>query len=288
MDIHIKNGEIRDGIARQMNLKEQDLLQMVPSGKQTVFVNRASWAGTYLKRAGLIEAPSRAVFRITDTGEEALNSGEKVDLEYLQRFEAFRKFHSVTENKEEKTENEQIEETDSSPLEILTSAFKRINDTLASDLMEEVMRLRPAQFEALVVQLLLKMGYGDGTEDAGKVTQLSKDNGIDGIIKEDQLGFFSIYIQAKQWTPDRTVNRPDLQQFAGALQGARATKGLFITTAHFSSGARQYAETLQGFTIVLIDGDQLMKLMIKFNVGVSNENVYEIKRIDSDFFNEDL
>lgn len=148
------------------------------------------------------------------------------------------------------------------------------------------MKLTSTEFEQLVVKLLLKMGYGSGIDDAGIVTKPSDDGGIDGIIKEDQLGFSSIYIQAKQWAVDRTVNRPEIQKFAGALQGEKASKGLFITTAQFSQGARQYAENLHGSTIVLVDGSQMMKLMIKFGLGVSVEHVYEVKRIDSDFFTD--
>jgi restriction system protein len=173
-------------------------------------------------------------------------------------------------------------------MEMFVTAFNRVNNTLAAELMDEVMQLSPTDFETLVVQLLLKMGYGDGIDNAGKVTRATGDGGIDGMIKEDQLGFSYIYIQAKQWAPDRRVDRPEIQKFAGALQGEKATKGLFITTAKFSTGAKQYAENLHGSTIVLIDGTQLMKLMIKFNVGVSVDHVYEVKRIDTDFFNEGL
>ena len=154
--------------------------------------------------------------------------------------------------------------------------------------MAEVMKLTPGEFEKLVVQLLLKMGYGNNVDNAGYVTKLSGDGGIDGTIKEDQLGFSTIYIQAKQWKLDRTVNRPDIQTFAGALQGEHASKGLFITTAKFSEGARQYANNLHGSNIVLIDGNALTRLMIKYNVGVSVEHVYEVKRIDSDYFSDSL
>ena len=139
-----------------------------------------------------------------------------------------------------------------------------------------------------MVKLLLKMGYGNGINDAGRVTQQSNDGGIDGIIKEDQLGFSNIYIQAKQWAPDVTISKPEIQKFVGALQGQQAQKGLFITTAKFSSGASQYSSNLLGTKVVLVDGAMLTKLMIKHNVGVSAEHVYEIKRIDSDFFTDEL
>ena len=166
--------------------------------------------------------------------------------------------------------------------------FQQVNATLASQLMDEVMKLTPTEFEQLVVKLLLKMGYGSGIEGAGKVTQQSNDGGIDGVIQEDQLGFSSIYIQAKQWSLDQTVGKPEIQKFVGALQGQQAQKGLFITTTKLSSGAIQFADNLLGAKVVLVDGSKLTRLMIKHNVGVSVEQVYEVKRLDTDFFTEEL
>lgn len=272
--------EVRTTIAENMHLSEVDLSEMLPSGKQTVFGNRVNWARTYLDRAGLIETPVRARYRITEEGKKALKSGDKIDLKYLERYKSFVDFHGVTPT-EVGGMNEP--ERDESPAEILDKAYKQINDALASELMTEVMKLSPTEFETLVVKLLLQMGYGSGIDDAGFVTQASNDGGIDGIIKEDQLGFSSIYIQAKQWAPDHTISRPEIQKFAGALQEQKAQKGLFISTASFSDGARKSADAAG---IVLVDGKQLTKLMIKFNLGVSVEQTYEVKRIDSDFFNE--
>lgn len=287
-----KMAEVRNKIAIDMDLSDSDLAEMLPSGKQTTFSNRVAWARTYLNKAGLIITPSRATYQITDAGKAALDSGETIDLKYLDQIEGFREFHSVNpDNGKIAPENDETEEKvemEESPMELFVTAFNRVNNTLAAELMDEVMQLSPTDFESLVVQLLLKMGYGDGIDNAGKVTRATGDGGIDGMIKEDQLGFSYIYIQAKQWAPDRRVDRPEIQKFAGALQGEKATKGLFITTARFSTGAKQYAENLHGSTIVLIDGTQLMKLMIKFNVGVSVDHVYEVKRIDTDFFNEGL
>ena len=173
-------------------------------------------------------------------------------------------------------------------MEMLDTAFQQITAALASQLMDEVMKLSPTEFEKLVVSLLLHMGYGSGITEAGMITQQSNDGGIDGIIKEDQLGFSSIYIQAKQWAADQTVGKPEIQKFVGALQGQQAQKGLFITTAKFSSGALQYANNLLGTKVVLVDGFTLTRLMIKHNVGVSVEHVYEMKKVDSDFFSEEL
>lgn len=277
--------EVRETIARRMNLTEADISELLPSGRQTTFYNRVNWAKTYLQKAGLVETPQRGSFRITTEGKKVLKSGAKIDLEYLANYDTFKDFRSISpENASQSSQEEKNE----SPAEILESAYERITSALASQLMDEVMNLSPAGFEKLVVKLLLSMGYGNGINDAGKVTRLSNDEGIDGIIKEDQLGFSNIYIQAKQWQPEQTIGRPELQKFVGALQGQQAQKGLFITTAKFSAGSVQYAENLSGIKVVLIDGITLTRLMIKHNVGVSVEHVYEIKRVDSDFFSDEL
>lgn len=277
--------EVRIKVANDLQLSAADLSELIPSGRQTTYVNRINWARTYLNKAGLIETPMRGRYRITDEGKKALASGEKIDLKYLEKNEDFKAFHSAaTEGNQEV-----IEETnDESPMEVLDLAFKQVNETLASELMDEVMKLTPSEFEKLVVKLLLQMGYGSGIDGAGMVTQQSNDGGIDGIIKEDQLGFSNIYIQAKQWAVDQTVGKPEIQKFVGALTGQQAQKGLFITTAKFSSGALQYAGNLLGTKVVLVDGSALMRLMIKHNVGVSIEHVYEVKRLDSDFFADEL
>lgn len=278
--------EVREAIAKEMQLTDSDRAQMLPSGKQYTFDNRVAWARTYLNKAGLIETPSRGKYKITEEGKSALASGEEIDLQYLERYESFKAFHSVASSDVPSSVDQ--EETDESPMEVLDSAYQQVITALSSQLMDEVMKLTPPEFEKLVVKLLLKMGYGNGIDDAGMVTQQSNDGGIDGIIKEDQLGFSHIYIQAKQWSLTQTVGKPEIQKFVGALQGQQAQKGLFITTAKFSSGALQYAENLLGAKIVLVDGSALTRLMIKHNVGVSIEHTYEIKRLDSDFFEDEL
>ena len=277
--------EVRNSIAIEMNLTDKDLEEMLPSGKQRTFDNRVAWARTYLNKAGLVETPYRGKYCITDAGREALRSGERIDLTYLEKSERFKEFHKTTTRN---ITDEIIEEKDESPMEALEAAYSQVTETLASQLMDEVMKLTPIEFERLVVKLLLKMGYGSGIDNAGMVTQQSNDGGIDGIIKEDQLGFSHIYIQAKQWNTSQTVGKPEIQKFVGALQGQQAQKGLFITTARFSAGALQYVSNLLGAKVVLVDGSTLTKLMIKHNVGVSLEQVYEVKRIDSDFFSEEL
>ncbi len=255
--------DVRNNIANSMKLTEEDLAEMLPSGTQRTFDNRVAWARTYLDKAGLIETPMRGKYHITEEGIRALASNEKIDIAYLEKSEEFKNFHNVT------TQNTSIEiqnEKNETPLEILESAHKQYLSALASQLMDEVMKLTPVEFERLVVKLLLKMGYGSGIEGAGMVTQASNDGGIDGIIKEDQLGFSHIYIQAKQWALEQIVGKPEIQKFVGTLQGQQAQKGLFITTARFSSGAIQYANNLLGVKVVLVDGSALTKLMIKHSV----------------------
>ncbi len=280
--------EVREVIAKDMKISDEDRREMLPSGKQSTFDNRVAWARTYLDKADLIETPARGKYRITEAGRKALESGEKIDLKYLERSDEFREFHNVSISGTPETSGEEQSETAESPMETLDTEFLQVNATLASQLMDEVMSLTPTWFEQLVVKLLLKMGYGSGIEGAGRVTQRSNDGGIDGIIQEDQLGFSNIYIQAKQWDLGQTVGKPEIQKFVGALSGQQAQKGLFITTAKFSSGARQFADNLLGTKVVLVDGVALTNLMIKHNVGVSVEHVYEVKRLDSDFFAEEL
>lgn len=276
--------EIRQYVINELGLTAADLEEVLPSGKQTVFKNRLGWARTYLKKAGLITSPSRAHFVLSDDGKAALPDADRIDNAYLERYESYRQFVSIDSKTDVNTIN-QTRTEDQSPLERIEKSFKEINDSLAGDLMDEVMKLTPTDFEKLVVELLLKMGYGSEIEGAGFVTSKTNDGGIDGIIKEDQLGFSSIYIQAKQWATDRTVDRTEIQKFAGALQGQQASKGLFITTASFTSGAKEYVSGLYGSKIVLVDGNHLTRLMIKYNLGVSDETTYVIKKIDTDYFN---
>lgn len=271
--------EIKRSVADQMHLTEEDLAERLPSGKQAVFDNRIGWTRTYLKKAGLIESPVRAQFLLTEEGKKALPDADIIDDKYLRKYASFRAFQNLDSAEEEPT----VDAAEKSPEEILEDAYAELNASLADDLMTEIMKLEPTDFEKLVVRLLLAMGYGSGIDDAGFVTQASNDGGIDGIIKEDQLGFSSIYIQAKRWDPSTSIARPEIQKFAGALQEQKAQKGLFISTATFSPGARKSAEAAG---IVLVDGKQLTKLMIKFNLGVSVEHVYEVKRLDTDFFTD--
>ena len=286
-EVH-KSKDVQKTIVSDMNLTEEDLAEQLPSQRQPTYVNRIMWARTYLNKAGLITTPARGQYQITEEGQKALSSGVPIDLKYLDQYESFRQFHTVNAQGGKQPVSIVQQEEEKTPTEIMNAAFDKVNASLASELMNMVMGLEPTEFETLVVKLLLKMGYGYGIEEAGKVTRATGDGGIDGIIKEDQLGFNNIYIQAKKWSADHKVSRPEVQKFAGALQGEKATKGLFITTSEFTKDAQDFAANLLGSNIVLIDGNQLTKLMIKYNLGVAVEQTYEVKRVDSDFFSEDL
>lgn len=281
-NIHSSN-DVCNQIATVMHISKEDQAEMLPSQRQTTFKNRVHWARAYLDKAGLIETPNRGQYRITALGQEALKSGQTIDVSYLMQFDSFKKFHGSVKPPIPHEPHPPIEEP---PTETLDEAYERVIAALADELMDEVKKLSSVDFEKLVVKLLLKMGYGSGIDNAGIVTPASHDGGIDGIIKEDQLGFSNIYIQAKKW--ENAVSKPDIQQFVGALSGQGAQKGLFITTANFSDGARKYAENLTNLKIVLIDGNILTRLMIKYNVGVTVEHIYELKRLDRDFFDEEL
>lgn len=273
--------EIKQATSNELGLSDQELAELLPSGKQGLFDNRIGWTRTYLKKAGLIESPARGQFILTEEGKKTLPDADIVDDNYLRRYESFRVFKDkgVEQKSDNTTQTDAI--TDKSPEEVLEDAYAELNASLADDLMAEVMKLTSTDFERLVVKLLLAMGYGSGIDDARFVTKATGDGGIDGIIKEDQLGFSSIFIQAKQWDPEHSIARPEIQKFAGALQEQKAQKGLFISTASFSAGAKKSAEAAG---IVLVDGKQLTKLMIKFGLGVSVEHVYEVKKLDLDFF----
>lgn len=272
--------DLKVKMATHFNLDEEALAELLPSGRQTVFVNRIGWARTYLKKAGLIDSPSRAMFVITQQGLDALKDNPVViDNNYLMRFESFREFQNTTSYDTQSGAGTAI--VNDTPDDTFEESFKKINQSLADDLLAEVVKLTPISFEQMVIDLLSKMGYG-AFENAGKTTAITGDEGIDGIIMEDKLGFDLIYIQAKRWDLESTVGRPDVQNFVGAISG-KGGKGLFVTTAKFSKQAIEYAKHQH---IILIDGQKLAKLMIEHNFGVSVKKTFEIKVIDTDLFND--
>lgn len=285
---YIKDGEehkikeINKYVAEHFKLTQSELAELLPSARQTVFANRMGWARTYLKKAGLIESPARATFIITKQGLDALKENpEIIDSDYLMKFDSFRDFCSLsnTVDNGQTISNKQY----NTPDDTLEESFRKINESLADDILNEVIKLSPAAFEQMVIDLLSKMGYG-AFENAGRTTSLTVDEGIDGIIMEDKLGFSLIYIQAKRWDLSSTVSRPDIQSFIGAITG-KGGKGLFVTTAKFSKQASDYAKQQH---VILIDGEKLAKLMIEYNFGVTVKKIFEVKAIDTDVFNDYL
>lgn len=275
--------------ARDFKLSKEDMALILPSGRQTILANRVGWAKTYLKKAGLIDNPSRGQYRIMPLGRKLLDDkAVTIDNACLMNYKGFRDFVKPMENQhgdESVSQNSEIKmET---PLEIMDSAYNGLKEQLADSLLTNIMAQSPEFFERLVIELLQKMGYGQEIVNAGEVTGKTGDEGIDGIIRQDVLGFDKIYVQAKRWADDHTVGEPEIQQFAGALLGKGASKGLFITTSHFSKQAVNYVEKHMTARIVLIDGTALTKLMIQYGLGVSVVHTYEIMRVDSDYFNED-
>jgi len=275
-------------LAMQFKLTDAEMEEWLPSGKQLVYKNRIGWALTYLKKAKVIESPARASFRITALGHNILaEDPQVVDQNYLKQFEGFQAFISNTNDDTLLDDDLSDIGSDESPQDLLDRAYKTISNTLTDDLLNEVMNQSPDFFEKLVVDLLVAMGYGGSKIENSQVLGKTGDEGIDGIIKEDKLGFDKIYIQAKRWDTDRTVGRPELQKFVGALTGQGASKGAFITTASFTKEAIEYVSKQHACKIVLIDGKSLAALMVEHNIGVSIENTYYIKRIDTDYFNDE-
>ncbi len=276
--------EVVTQIADQFSVPEAEREELLPSGRGIVIRNRVGWARTYLLHSGLLEATRRGYFQITDRGKEILaGNPERIDIRFLERFPEFQQFRSRRGTRDRKPRPAKPP-LDDTPEETLDAAYQQLREELETDLLAQVKAAPPEFFERLVVTLLLKMGYGGSREDAGKSVGRSGDGGIDGIIKEDRLGLDAIYIQAKRW--DSNVGRPEIQKFAGALQGHRARKGVFLTTASFSREAEQFAEMIDS-NIVLIDGEGLAALMVDHNVGVSTVDTYEIKKVDTDFFSEE-
>jgi restriction system protein len=277
-------------LADQFQLTDDERRELLPSGSQSVFDNRVGWARTYLKQAGLLRSPRRGFFEITARGKELLVTGVvHIDNSVLEQFPEYQDFKKRRKNKDgddeedHESSSQDIAESELTPEDQIASAYKTIRCSVEKEILENIMSSSPAFFERLVVNLIVKMGYGGSLSDAGRAIGKSGDGGIDGIIKEDKLGLDVIYIQAKRW--EGNVSRPEIQKFAGALQGQRARKGIFITTSRFSEQAKEYASMIDS-KIILIDGGRLASLMFDHSVGVSTSSVYELKKIDTDYFDE--
>ncbi|MGC9222742.1 MAG: restriction endonuclease [Terracidiphilus sp.] len=284
--VHSKRDTLPE-LASRFGLSEEEQKTLLPSGKQRIFDNRVGWAQSYLKKALLIESVQRGQFRITDRGKQVLaGKPERVDNALLSKFPEYVEF-------KRRARQEQVEENDSvavssdaeTPDDLMATGYLNHRRQVEGDVLERIKSCSPEFFERLVVKLLTTMGYGGSLADAGKAIGKSGDGGIDGVIKEDRLGLEQIFIQAKRWNTDN-VGRPEIQRFVGALHGKRARKGIFLTTSTFTKDAYDYANSLET-KVILIDGQELAKFMFDYEVGVSTESTYAIKRIDNDFFEDE-
>ncbi len=285
---HAAKGEVRIGdlietLIEELGLTDDEREEMLPSGRQPVFYNRVHWAKTYLKQAGLVRPTRRAHFVITERGQNALaDPAATIDTAYLKQFEEFRAFQGRSSESVTSAETDDAA-NDITPDEALRAAHNKINESVAADLLDRVRDVSPAFFESMIVSLLVAMGYGGSSEEAGRALGRSGDDGVDGVIDQDPLGVDQIYLQAKRYAEGNSVGAGAIRDFFGALSLKRATKGIFVTTSTFSASATDTARGL-GNRIVLIDGSQLARLMLRYNIGCRDEDVLHIKKVDEDFF----
>jgi restriction system protein len=283
--VHSKREALNE-LAKKFGLTESERKELLPSGNQEIFDNRVGWARTYLKKAGLIQYTQRGHFQITDRGKAVLAQKPGViNVAYLRQFPEFREFHAPKRTLSDAELPESPESITETPEELLASGSLKLRQQVEQELLARLKACPAEFFERLVVKLLTTIGYGGSLADAGKAIGRAGDGGIDGVIKEDKLGLDLLYIQAKKWD-NTTVGRPEIQKFVGALHGKRARKGIFITTSIFSKDATEYAEGVET-KVILIDGARLTELMFDYGVGVSTVNSYLVKRIDSDFFEDE-
>ncbi len=286
---HAAKGEVRIGalietISTELGLTTDEREELLPSGKQTVIANRVHWAKTYLKQAGLVAPTRRGHFVITQRGKAALAEPEaRIDNRFLKQFDEFLAFQERSSEREQDETELAEKTTEITPDEALRTAHKAINDSLASELLDRVRQSPPAFFEDLLVSLFVAMGYGGSTEEAGRALGRSGDDGVDGVIDQDPLGVDQIYLQAKRYAEGNNIGSGAIRDFFGALSLKRATKGIFVTTSAFSSSATDTARGL-GSRIVLIDGSQLARLMLRYNIGCRDEEILHLKKVDEDFF----
>ena len=280
--------QIQDELKKRLKLTDEEASETFPSARGiSIWRNRLGWAITYLKKAGLIESVSRGVYEITALGrKDSETSAQKLTRDYLRKFPGFDEFIGRPDTGFKKSKQTKQSENDSdesaTPEDSIANAFNSLNNALIAELKENVSKMNPFDFEQLVVDLLEAMGYGGLKKGTlATVTQHSNDEGIDGIINQDKLGLDTIYLQAKRWQAD--IGRKEIQSFVGALAGKHSNKGIFITTSKFCKTALEYVKTVS-HKVILIDGDQLADLMIKYNVGVAIYATYALKRIDSDYF----
>lgn len=281
-EVRVKN--VVQELANALGLTADEQEALLPSGKQTIFANRVHWAKTYLKQAGLVEITRRGHFTITPRGRTALADKTAIDNDYLERFFEFQDFKSrVSGNDVSPGKKTEVVGTESTPDETLRFAHSVITNALSGELLDRTRKAPPVFFEKLIVELLIAMGYGGSTEEAGRAIGQSGDDGVDGVIDQDPLGVDQIFVQAKRYGEGNNIGSAAIRDFFGALSLKKAQKGIFVTTSSFSAAAIQTARDI-GSRIVLIDGSQLTKLMIRYNVGCRDEEVLHLKKVDEDFF----
>ena len=278
--------ETHNALSEHFKLTDEELRKLLPSGLQPIFRNRVGWARTYMKKAGLLTSPKRALFKISDKGLVLLKENPtEITAKLLTRYKEFVEFKSIKREKESGTSESALieDDTNQTPEESLEYAYQKLHSELSKEVLDIVKTCSPAFFEKLVIDLLITMGYGGSRKDAGEAMGKSGDGGIDGIIKEDKLGLDIIYLQAKRW--ENAVPVKEIRDFTGALASKKAKKGIFITTSTFPNSVYEFVEQVE-YKIILIDGERLANLMIDNNIGLSTVNTYQIKIIDSDYFEE--
>lgn len=283
----VRIGAVAEEVSNHLGLSAGERSELLPSGQQTIISNRVHWAKFYLSKAQLVEPTRRGYFRITPRGQTVLQSKpQRIDNKFLTRFEEFRQFlqrATETSDVEGKESEQNREDQKQTPDETMRLAYREIETALAHDLLERIREAPPAFFERLIVNLLVSMGYGGSTENAGRTLGRSGDDGVDGVIDQDALGLDRVYIQAKRYAVGNNIGPGAIRDFFGSLDRHKASKGLFVTTSTFSSSAKETGDLLSK-RIVLIDGDQLARLMIRHNVGCRIEDTLHIKKIDEEFF----
>lgn len=280
--IHYK-GDIFNAMVKIFNLSEEQLNEKLPSQIEPTYINRIGWAITYLKKAGLLNSPSRAKYQITEEGEKIVNANiTNINSKYLKKYPSFLDFQNLS-HKNNIKKTDMISQNEATPLESIINNFELLKKNTCDELLNKILEQSSDFFEQLVVNLVVSMGYGGSIDDAGKATKKTNDEGIDGVIKEDKLGLDNIYLQAKRWQKNNVVGRPEIQKFVGALAGQGARKGIFITTSNFTREALEY-KPRNDTSIILIDGKKLVELMYEYNIGVTVEKEFKIKRLDNDFF----
>lgn len=270
-------------LAPYFQLSTEERQQEYQSGNGLVFLDRISWALSYLHMGGLLEKPQRAQYQITALGKQFLNKSDQAIRQYINE----QRLQKQTGQSGDLQSNPKAQEsiTDATPEEALSQGFEELKASTCQDILDTILSKHPQAFEELVVKLLQKMGYGGAIKDAGEVTQYSNDGGIDGIIREDVLGFGRIHLQAKRYARDKKIGRVDIQSFVGAMAAAKADKGIFITTSSFTQEAHQYVRNLSNaMRLLLMDGDELANYIYDYGLGMSIDRVIEIKKLDSDFW----